>query len=282
MNDTTSILLTSGPRQRVRLRGVPLALTIALGGILFASPSQSEPPAAWQEIKSRHFIILHTGDPAFAEKVATQAEQYYEAITTDIGFTRFTGFWLWDHRARILIYPSATLFRTESKAPEWASGRASASLHEIAGFRSDDESFLKTVLPHEMTHLILAEFIGPDRLPHWMAEGVAQWEQEGRGQVAGFPFGADTIPLETLITMDIRNESRPALARLYYAQCASLVGFLITEYGGARFARLCRALRDGKPSPEALAYAYPTVATSLTSLEAAWSKAVRHPPSSQR
>jgi hypothetical protein len=235
---------------------------------------------AWQEVKSRHFFILHAGDPAFAEKVARQAEQYYEAITTDIGFTRFTGFWLWNHRARILIYPSAADFRTHSTAPEWASGRASTSLHEIAGFRSDDESFLKTVLPHEMTHLILAEFIGADRLPHWMAEGVAQWEQDGRGQTAGFPFGPDTIPLDTLTTMDIRKETRPAIARLYYAQCASLVGFLITHHGDARFARFCRALRDGKPSNEALAYAYPTLARSLSSLETAWLKDVRTTPSS--
>ena len=264
--------------QRIPRHFAHLAIGIALGGSLFCRPVRAADTNAWQEIKSRHFIILHTGDSAFAEKVARQAEQYYETITTDIGFTRFTGFWLWEHRARILIYPTAGEFRTESKAPGWASGRASASRHEIAGSRSDDEVFLRKVLPHEIAHLILSEFIGADRLPHWIAEGVSQWEQEGRGQTAGFPFGTDTIPLETLITMDVRKESRPATVRLYYAQCASLVSFLITEHGASPFARLCRALQDGKSSAEALAHAYPGVAGSLTSLEAAWLKAVRTTP----
>ena len=56
--------------RRVRHHIAPLAIAIALVGILFGSPSRAADPIAWQEVKSRHFIILHVGDPAFAEKVA--------------------------------------------------------------------------------------------------------------------------------------------------------------------------------------------------------------------
>lgn len=249
---------------------------LIIGITILATPCLALDPPAWMEIKSQHFRVLHTGDQAFAEKASRHAEQFYQTITTDLGFTRFKGFWLWENRARIIIYPTAKDFRTQSNAPAWAIGRASASRHEIAGSRDDEEHFLKSVLPHEMAHLILAEFIGPERLPHWLAEGVAQWEQTGRGQALLMAHEPECIPLETLLTMDIRKENRSEYVKLYYAECASLVSFLITQHGSDKFGRFCRALRDGKSTTEALASIYPDIATSLKTLESAWLNAQKN------
>lgn len=246
-----------------------MPLFLAMAGLV-SCPSPAAEPYSWQVLKSRHFLIHHIREPAFAEKVARQAEQYYETITSDIGFTRFKDFWLWGHRASIYIYPTKTDFREASNAPSWAAGRASSARHEIAGSRDDEDHFLNSVLPHEMAHLILSEFIGADRVPQWLSEGVAQWEETGREQNHILPQPAGLIPLSSLFSMDVRKESSPPVARLYYAQCASLVSFLIIRHGSDKFGRLCRALRDGKTTPEALASAYPGIATSIPSLEAAW------------
>lgn len=247
-------------------------MLIAIGFMFVTSPSKALGNQEWQELKSQHFIVMYSGDQAFAEKFANRAEQYYQQITTDLGFTRFKDFWLWDHRARIVIYPSVAEFRSASKAPSWAIGRASVSRHEIAGSRDDSEHFLSNVLPHEMSHLILAEFIGADRLPHWLSEGVAQWEQAGNKANISVHFRLNYIPLEKLFVLDIRKEQNTAYAMLFYAECASLVGYLINQYGSESFGRLCRALREGKSTTDAISSAYPDTDGSIAKLEAAWLK----------
>ncbi len=246
-------------------RWIPVA---AIGLALTAAGSEAGETGAWQVVKSQHVLVLHTGDEAFAEKVAARAETYYDTIAGDLGFTRRSGFWLWENRMRILIYPTVEAFRTASNAPDWAIGRASSRHREIAGCREDGESFLATVLPHEMAHLILAEFIGAERLPVWLAEGLAQWEQSGRPRrpTAAGPW----FTVKDLMAMDVRQEKDGARAHVYYMQCASLVGFLVSSGGGDRFGRFCRALRDGKDVPAALASTYPDMARTLDDLEKAW------------
>lgn len=257
--------------QRPFLRQLPLWHRV-MALILLLAPCRSgaAETVEWQELKSRHFIVQYSSDAAFAAKVAAKAEDYYQTITTDVGFTRHKDFWLWDHRARITLYPDPDAFRKASGAPPWASGRSSARLHEIAGARSDEQHFLSIVLPHEITHLILSEFIGSDRVPQWLSEGVAQWQQDGR-QTAFRPRpGMPILPLKVLMNMDIRHEQNFRHAALYYAECASLVACLIRDHGSERFARLCRYLRDGRTPEEALAATYPGIADTPDQLEQYW------------
>ena len=229
---------------------------------------------AWEVVKSRHFLVMHAGDTAFAERVAQAAESCYYAIADDLGYSRTSGFWTWDNRVRIMIHPTAEAFRAAFQAPAWAAGGASHRRHEIAGSRPDGETFISTVLPHELAHLILGEFVGVERVPGWLTEGLAQWEQEGRPP-ARLPRGAGQgFALRDLMAMDVRQERDPGRVRVYYLQCASLVGFLIRTGGGDRFGRFCRLLRDGKPCMEALASAYPDLAPTLDDLEGAWRKSL--------
>jgi hypothetical protein len=51
-----------------------------------------------------------------------------------------------------------------------------------------------------------------------------------------------------------------------------VVGFLIAAFGGERFGRFCRALRDGKIMDKALETAYADQVPSLARLEASWIK----------
>jgi hypothetical protein len=226
----------------------------------------------WQVVKSKHFLVCHTNEERFARQVAERAEACYDAMATDLGYTRYQDFWLWDKRVRILIYPTEAAFTAACSAPSWAIGRASTKRREIAGYREDGDGFLRNVLPHEMAHLILNAFVGEDRVPLWLGEGFAQWEalgherqsRDGRGSV-GKP-----IPFSTWASLDIRRERNPGFAAAYYAQSASVVGFLIESYGGTCFGQFCRALRDGKAFELALADAYPGALTNVTKLEAAW------------
>ena len=112
-------------------------------------------------------------------------------------------------------------------------------------------------------------------LPGWLAEGFAQWIQAGRQRDRVVPDVEAAYPLAELLALDIRTERDGVRVHCYYAQCASLVGFLIASGGSDRFSRLCRMVRDGKSSVAALASAYPELAATLDDLERAWRKAAK-------
>lgn len=228
----------------------------------------------WQVEKSKHFLVLYTADAVEAKDVAARAESCYAAIAADLGFTRYGDFWLWERRVKILIYPTAEAFSTACQAPVWAAGRADARRHEIAGYHQGGKGFVEGVLPHEMAHLILNDFVGSDRLPLWVSEGFAQWEQSGRDP-RNFVLGAqgvDRLPFSEWAGFNVRREPGRDMAERYYRQSASVVGFMIATCGGERFGRFCRALRDGKVMDKALEAAYPDHAPGLAQLEAAWVK----------
>ena len=254
---------------RWKLRAAGLAAGLGLAAL--TATVQAAGTDAWDTVKSQHFLVLNVGDEAFASRVSEAAEGYYQSIAEDLGYSRKTGFWLWENRVRILIYPTVEAFRVANNAPAWAAGRASGKLHEIAGCRTSGDAFISTVLPHEMAHLVLGEFVGNDRLPQWVNEGFAQWEQGSRK--ASPPTGGATaqwFTLAQLTAMDVRQETDPARVQRFYMQSVSLVGFLISTYGGDRFGRFCRELRDGRPLSNALQFAYPDFTSGLTSLEQAW------------
>ena len=198
---------------------------------------------------------------------------YYLAIASDLGFTRYQNFWVWDNRVRILIYPTARIFAEVCQAPAWAVGRASYARHEIASFQQSGPAFLTSLLPHELSHLILSDFMGREQVPLWLTEGFAQWEQEGR-KTPGFMKGQG-FRVKDLIVADIRQDPDPKHVALFYAQSASLVGYMINTYGGAAFGVFCKALRDGKAVEAALTAAYSSDLPSLDVLEQKWLKSVR-------
>ncbi len=243
-----------------------------LTGILAFSASLS--PAAdtpsWKKVSSPHFIVMHTGDESLAKTVSERAESYYFTIAADLGYTRYQNFWLWDNRVKILIYPTAAAFSEACEAPAWAAGRASPQRHEIASYRQSGEGFLSALLPHELAHLILSDFIGESRVPLWLTEGFSEWEQGGRKPPASGHLMSRRFPLKTLFSMDIRRDTDRERVALFYAQSASVVGFLIKTYGGDSFGSFCRALRDGKDLTAALTAAYPHDAPSPDALEQKW------------
>ena len=250
-------------------------LFMILAGLAGASgPLQAEDAVAWQKVSSTHFQIMHTGDEALAKTVSERAESYYSTIASDLGYTRYQNFWLWDNRLRILIYPNAQAFSSACQAPAWAAGQASYKKHEIASYRQSGEGFLSSLLPHELSHLILADFIGAERVPLWLTEGFAQWEQSAHDTIPSLPPRIQRFKLRDLMVMDIRRDNDRQRVAIFNCECASITGFLIKTYGGESFGTFCRAIRDGKTCEAALAAAYPNDAPTVEALEERWLKAI--------
>ncbi len=231
----------------------------------------------WREIKSEHFIVYFVDNQDFAKDVSRQAEIYYKRIASELGYQRYSGFWTWDHRAKITIYPDRKTFLKKTGQPDWSEGMAKYAEKEIVSYAWSD-GFLKMLLPHEMTHLIFRDYVGfKGEVPLWLDEGVAQWMEPHKRKAVKAAIGRlaqsrKLLSLNQMMILDVRKSNDPELVQTYYVQAVSLVGFLITKYSAARFNMFCRQLRDGKSIENSLKFAYPVSIRSIKDLEEKWKK----------
>lgn len=252
----------------------------------------------WLEAKGEHFIVYFTQDKDFANNVLNEAEKDYSRIALDLGYPRYSEFWLWDKRVKIYIYPDHKSFIKATNQPEWSYGMADYRAKTITSF-TWSKNFLDSLLPHEMAHLIFRDFVGfKGEVPLWLDEGVAQWEEEAKRddmkKMVRKLYEEDTLlslrDMMRIKLQEMRDQSRTYilstitksgeraslilgtenLVNIYYIQSVSLVGFLIEKYGSESFATFCRQLRDGKSLEEALRFSYSTHIQTLNDLEFKW------------
>lgn len=231
----------------------------------------------WQELKSEHFIVRFVGDPDFAKDVSRKAEVYYRRIASELGYQRYSGFWTWDNRVKIIIYPDRDSFTKETGQPQWSEGMAKYFEKEILSY-AWSEGFLDMLLPHEMTHLIFRDYVGfTGEIPLWLDEGVAQWMEPKKREMVKdvmrrMANEGKLLSTDQMMMLDIRNSRDSDLVQIYYVQAVALVDFLMTSYGATKFTSFCRQLRDGKNIEEALRFAYPVSIRNLEDFDKKWKK----------
>lgn len=221
--------------------------------------------------------MYYVQNEASAREVVRKAEYYYGKIASDLGYPRYSNFWQWDKRVKIYLHASAEDFQKATGQPSWSHGMASY-LDKTIHSSDTKEPFLKSILPHEITHLIFRDFVGLEgQVPLWMDEGVAQWEEADKRDAAK-KFAKELVSrknvfsIRNLTGMDIRKETNEEKVHLFYIQAVSLVDFLIAKYGAAQFTVFCRGLRDGKALDAALNAAYTGSIQSVDELDARWKK----------
>ncbi len=237
--------------------------------------------AAWGEIKDKHFVIYYESqnDKAVAANLLRRAEDYYRKIGDDIGYSRTNKMWTWDDRVQIFLFATRETFLAKTGQPVWSTGYADRDSRlfkskTIMTFKQE-ENFSDGLLPHEISHLILHDFIPNERIPVWFDEGVAQMQEMDKRAMARsimrkLTSGDQYIPFDKFMRWDIRTESDPRKAQIFYVQSLSVVDYLITKYGVGAFGRLCRQLRDNKDFSTALAGAYAGIFKSPQELEKKW------------
>lgn len=213
----------------------------------------------WLIKKSMHFIVYYKGEDSSLQidRLLKDAEANYEEITEALGFKIFD-FWTWDKRCKIYLFPSANAYYNDTGRPIWSAAHANFQEKAIKTYTLDKDFFEK-ILPHEMSHLILREFIGINTyLPLWLEEGIASLsEKSGREErltiVKGLARGNLLIPLDKLTNITADNLVMP---KIFYAESLSIVYFLLKKYGRDKFVDLCRDLRDKKEWEDAIENVY--------------------------
>ncbi len=255
----------------------------------------------WHETKGEHFIVYSSKSAAngtsFAEETARIADRLYNRIASDLGYARYSEFWTWDNRVKIYLYADHAGYLASGEHPQWSHGAADYAHKQIISYVGSS-SFLETVLPHEVAHLIFRDYIGfRNDVPLWLDEGVAQWAEEKKRQQLkdmarryyegdSLVLLSDILPIDVRTVVDSSAYNRAGMTKAgksvivampgkelvarFYVQSASVVGFLIERYGSGEFTKFCRELRDGKSIQDAVRSVYGTSIPDIESLEREW------------
>ena len=262
-----------------RLPRVPVFLrSLFIFFVFWAHPSRAA--ENWEEIKGKHFVVYFypLRNREIADTVLRRAEDYYQKVGSQIGYTRYYNFWTWDERVRIVLFPDQQSFVERTGQPAWAGGY---SVRDSYLFQSrtivtyyQESNFYDELLPHEISHLILRDFTS-NRIPIWFEEGVAQLHEKSKTQVAAQTMKAlikhrQYIPLAILMSWDIRKEQDSHKVQIFYMESLSIVEYLLKNYGSTAFGKLCHHLKDGKTFEEALRGTYTNNINTIEDLESKW------------
>ncbi|CAN5916235.1 hypothetical protein BH23PLA1_BH23PLA1_16540 [soil metagenome] len=253
---------TESPRPPGRPAMAPPASDRAVAGTPSAPSSGAQAVGNWQVRTTPNFRILHA-DAALAERIAEAAEAAREVISR-----RWTGSspaGPWAPRCDIYLYPDARTFSDRTGQPADSPGFSTMGLNNgrvIArrvNLRADAPKLVEAVLPHEITHVVLADLFPTTQIPRWADEGIAVLsepvsEQQARAADLVEPLAEGQLfRVQTLMTSDYPDGR---YWDLFYAQSVSLTRFLVEQGDAGRFiAFLQGAQRQGFESELRRVYA---------------------------
>ena len=152
----------------------------------------------------------------------------------------------WSPRCDIVVHPSVNEYVRElGPGSRQSSGCTSVDIQKgkvtkrRIDLRADADDWMNTALPHELTHVILAEKFTEKQIPRWADEGMAiltepaTRQSERRQSMQRALSRSGRFSAAELTSM----QDYPAADRrdAFYGESASLVAFLIERESPARF-----------------------------------------------
>ncbi len=213
---------------------------------LSGNDSRTTATQTWQVHETTNFRIFHA-NPRLAEQAGEVAERVRATQGKRWGSPALKR--PWDPRCDVYLYPDGRSLAQATGQPDTAPGFSTLLTDGTkittrrTVLRADQPQWLAAVLPHEITHIVLADLFVSRRIPCWADEGMAvlaepDTEQSLRAAELRESLEAgQTIDLAKLMTSDdevAKNWS------VYYAQSVSLTRFLVEQDSPERFIQFVR------------------------------------------
>jgi hypothetical protein len=207
-----------------------------------ASPEPTpEATSTWQIHETPNFRIFHRN-----AGLADSAGQTAEAVRAAQGkqWGSHAAAKRWTPACEIYLYPDGKALKAATQQPESSPGFSTMTsdgaqiVARRVNLRADHPQLLAAILPHEVTHVVLADIFCVRQIPRWADEGLAvlaepHSEQKLRWAELEEPLQTGRIfALEKLMGMDYPE---PKDWSLYYAQSVSLTRFLVDQNTPERF-----------------------------------------------
>lgn len=187
----------------------------------------------WQTFDTANFRIYHQ-DAALARRVAARAElARREAIVRWTGEAPRVA---WSPRCDLFLYPDAARFSAETGQPPESPGfstpglRAGRVVDRKVRLRADFPKVVEAVVPHEVTHIVLADLFPIKQIPRWADEGMAVLSEPEAERLLRMRDLATPLERNALFGLDVLMSSDYPGGNhwpLYYAQSISLTKYLV-------------------------------------------------------
>jgi hypothetical protein len=237
--------------------------------------------SGWQSAQTPNFRLWHQQSHEDAERVLVAAERarsrVYEKWFGKDGPT-------WEVRCELYLYPNRETYRTATGLPDSAPGNAQTTnegqriITRRIDLRGDWPDLADGVLPHEVTHIVLAELFVGGPVPCWANEGIAVLNEPADNvaqHLRNLPRHRDEGALYNLRELvELTDYPDPRYLGVFYAQSVSLVQFLVKEKGAAALPEFLRCVRRAGYGP-ALRRHY---GLTFEELEKRWRQHAYEPP----
>lgn len=213
--------------------------------------------AELEKVERGHFIIYHQNKD-LANDLTWKAEYYYKKILGHFGIPEFRP-WEGSDKCQIYLYSNKADYLKATGAPDWSAGQAQFDPIRFATYENAPNLETAT-FPHELTHIIFHLFVNKKRLPLWLEEGMAQFEEENQGLsykrkrfMKWNVKDGSYIRFAELMNMPQAPENN---VDLFYAESASIVDHLVTDNIRTSFGKFLTCLKGGQSQDDALKSAY--------------------------
>jgi hypothetical protein len=227
----------------------------------------------WQVRETANFTIHHT-DPTLAEQAARTAETIRAQQSKRWGSTATRS--TWTPRCEIFLFPTSGEFARMTGQPETSPGFSTMEIQagrisaRRVNLRADHPQLIAAILPHEVTHVVLADLFTQQQIPRWADEGMAVLAEPLNEQISrttgltGPLKEGRVFKLSELMAIDYPSAEAWSL---YYAQSVSLTQFLVDQGTHEQFVRFVRGAQQ-KGVEESLRSVYKIA--SFSELENRW------------
>ena len=179
---------------------------------------------------------IFSADGRLAERAAEAAEAVREAQAARWGSPAVQR--TWAPRCEIHLYPDGKAFAAATDQPETSPGFSTLESDgkritvRKVHLRADQPQLLTAVLPHEVTHVVVADLFPVQAIPRWADEGIAvlaepETEQSLRARELRESLSSGRLfDLRQLMSIEAPKDKDWSL---YYAQSVSLTRFLVEQ-----------------------------------------------------
>lgn len=164
----------------------------------------------------------------------------------------------WTTRCEIYLYPNGKAFAKATGQPESSPGfsiiesdRKQITTRKVH-LRADQPRLVEAVLPHEVTHVVVADLFTVQQIPRWADEGMAvlaEPESEQKLRAADLQESLSSGQVFELRQLMSTDTPRAKDWSVYYAQSVSITRFLVEQGTPAQLIQFVR--ESGRKGAEA-------------------------------
>lgn len=209
------------------------------------------------------------------EKVVSRVAETYPLIKSDL--EKKLNF-------RVTFKPTILLIHSNSKFQRMIKGNDLITAFAVSGNNTIVINYskmertpfdLELTLKHELTHLLLHQYIQKDLLPKWLNEGVSQWTSEGISDIIS--FNGNKLLKQAVLTknylalkdISVHFPSSSNLFILSYEESKSIVEYIDNKFGTDKLLLILNKLHEDNDIEEAI---FVSLSIDINELENEWHK----------